>query len=91
MICKAPNESFSYVIDWADALGADTISSSEWTIETGVVKDTDSVPVGETTTKIDLSGGTAGTTYQLINKITTIGGDIFERHIYIVVQNRLTG
>lgn len=90
MLCKAPNEVFDYVVDWtADLLPSDTISTSEWTVEAGITKDADSILAGLLTTDIDLSGGVAGTNYELINKIVTTGGKTFERRLYIMVQERL--
>lgn len=88
MILKSPNESYSFTVEWAADLGSDTISTSVWTLETGITNDTDSHDSGTTTT-INLSGGTAGKTYTLTNQITTAAGDVFEKDIFIKVQNQI--
>lgn len=72
---KDPNSVLDYSIDWSDWLGSDTIHSSTWTLPAGIIKD----PVGQdsftnTVTTIWLSGGTAGTTYTILNRIVTHGG-----------------
>jgi hypothetical protein len=90
MICKGPNESYSYTVEWVNEIGADTISTSSWVVEAGITNDGDSHDSGTTTT-IDLSGGTAGTTYTLTNQITTAGGDIWEKDLFIKVQNQILG
>lgn len=90
MICKAPNDNYKYTVEWAAELGADTISTSSWTVESGITNDGDTTD-NVTQTTIDLSGGTAGTTYTLTNQITTAGGDVWEKELYIKVQNQILG
>jgi len=90
MICKAPNDNYKYTVEWAAELGADTILTSTWVVETGIVKDGDSTN-NITQTTIDLSGGTAGTTYTLTNQIATAGGDVYEKDLYIKVQIQVLG
>lgn len=86
-----------YGMDWSDWLqteaerlagtdSADTISTSTWTVPTGITKDSDSK--GDRSTLIWLSGGTAGATYTLTNKIVTTGGRTCERSIEIIVEQR---
>ena len=69
---KDPNAILDYSIDWSDWLDTDEISTSTWTVPAGITKTDES----NTTTiaTIWLSGGTAGTTYSLLNRITTTGG-----------------
>ena len=54
---KDPDEVLDYSIDWSTWLDSDTISSSSWTVESGITKDSDSNDT--TSTTIWLSGGTA--------------------------------
>ena len=93
MICKAPNDNYSFTIDWSVELGADTINAtpggSTWVVETGIT--IDSEVNDDTTTTVDLSGGTAGTTYTLTNQINTAGGDVYEKDLFIKVQNQILG
>ena len=88
MLCKAPNDNYSYTVEWAAELGADTIIGSTWVLEAGITNDSDSHD-SLTKSTIDLSGGTAGTVYTLTNQITTVGGDVWEKEIHIKVQIQL--
>jgi hypothetical protein len=90
MICKAPNDNYKYTVEWVAELGADTISTSTWTVEAGITKDNDTTD-NQTQTTIDLSGGVAGTTYTLTNQITTAAGDVYEKDLFIKVQNQILG
>ena len=71
---KDPDAVLDYGIDWGDWLTdvSDTISTSTWTAPAGITKDSDTH--NDTTTTIWLSGGTAGSSYSLVNHITTAGG-----------------
>ena len=61
-------------------LQSETISTSDWTVPTGVTEDSEvqtgvtirgTVYAANTVATITLSSGTAGTDYELVNKITT--------------------
>jgi hypothetical protein len=56
---KDPDAVLDYAIDWTDRLGSDTISTSTWTVPSGITKDSDNKTTAKTT--IWLSGGTVGT------------------------------
>lgn len=89
---KDPNDVLDYGIDWlgtADDQGflyglSDTISTSTWIVPTGITKDSDSNTT--TATTIWLSGGMAGTSYTLINRIVTVGGRTKDQSIKIKVK-----
>lgn len=84
---KDPQSVLDYGVDWSDWLASgETISTSTWTVPTGITKDSDSK--GDNSTLIWLSGGTAGTTYQLANKIVTSDSRTVERTIEIIVEQR---
>ena len=83
---KDPQAVLDYQINWASWLGVDTISTSTWTLPTGITKASDTRTT--TTTTIWLSGGTDGSSYNLVNTIVTAGGRTEERTITIVVENR---
>lgn len=84
---KDPASILDYGVDWSDWLASgETISASTWTIPTGITKDSDSK--GDESTVIWLSGGTAGATYTLENKITTSDNRTVERSIQIIVEQR---
>ncbi len=83
---KDPNEVLDYVRDWSALLDTDTISSSTWTPDVGITKDSSSNTT--TTATVWLSGGTAGTTYGVLNRIVTAGGRTHDFTIRIVVQSK---
>lgn len=85
-VLKDPAAVLDYGINWATWLNGDTISTSTWTVPTGITQASES----ETTTvaTIWLSGGTAGEDYLVTNKITTNGGRTDERTIRVSVVNR---
>ena len=78
---KDPNAILDYQINWATWLGSDTIASSAWTVPAGITQT--SATNTTTTATIWLSGGTEGTDYDLINRITTVGGRTDDRTITI--------
>ena len=69
---KSQSEVLDYVEDWATWLGADTISSSAWSVTGGLVVDTETNTT--TTATVWLSGGTFGATGEATNTIVTAGG-----------------
>lgn len=83
---KDPSAVLDYVIDWSSWLGSDTISTSTWTVPTGITKNSDTKT--NTTATIWLSGGTADVEYVLTNRIVTAGGRTDDRSIKIAVLDR---
>ena len=84
---KDPDSVLDYGIDWSIWLASgETISTSAWTVPVGITKDSDSK--GDTSTLIWLSGGAAGSTYELANKIVTSDNRTVERTIEIIVGER---
>lgn len=85
-LTKDPDGSEIYGLDWSDFLGADTIASSDWTVPTGL---TENAATNDTTsTQIRVSGGTVGTQYQLVNRITTDAGATYDRTVLLICMNR---
>ena len=72
-----------YTIDWEDWLGTDTISSSAWTCDSGITVDSSSNTT--TTTTVWLSGGTAGATYTVTNRIVTAAPRTEDRTLQILI------
>lgn len=82
---KDPNDVLDYVVDWSLFLNGDTISASVWVIPGGITQGTASNTT--TTATTILSGGTAGSTYTVANRITTAGGKTAERSFRVVVKD----
>ena len=83
---KDPDEVLDYTIDWAAAIPSDTIASSTWVVPAGITQASPSPSYTTTATTIWLSGGTAGTVYDVVNRITTSGGRTLERALQIRVE-----
>lgn len=84
---KDPDAVLDYTWDWSDWLGADTITGAPTvTVPSGITKTSQS----NTTTTVTawLSGGTVGTTYDVICRIVTTGGRTDDRTIRIEVTER---
>lgn len=83
----------TYTINWTDWLpNSDTISSSEYTVET-LTGDTDPLTRAAqsttgTATTVKLSGGTAGKIYKVYNTIVTAGGLTERRYFRVKVETR---
>lgn len=83
---KDPDAILDYAVDWATWLGSDTIATSAWVVPSGITEVSDTNT--STVAVIWLSGGTAGSTYNIVNRITTAGGRTEDRTIVIRVQER---
>lgn len=82
---KDPDEVKDYSVDWEARLDeGDTILTSTWIVPDGITKDSDSNTT--TTATIWLSGGTLGTTYSLVNRITTAGGRTLDQTCKLKVK-----
>lgn len=85
---KDPDAKLDYTIDWGPYLGTDTISASVWTVPAGITQASPAPSNTTTKTTIWLSGGSDGEDYLVANKITTTGGRIDERTLFIQVRQR---
>jgi len=84
---KDPDAVLDYAFDWNTWLASgETISSRVVTADTGLTKVSDSESSGIVTAW--LSGGTAGTSYNVACKIETSDSRTEERSITILVQER---
>lgn len=86
---KDPAAKLDYSVDWTDFLETDeNIAASEWTTPAGLTVVTSSYTNKKAT--IWLSGGALGTSYEVVNKITTSNNPsrIDERTIVILMVNK---
>lgn len=81
---KDPDEVKDYSIDWLKLLGTDTIIASNWIVPSGLTKDSDSF--SDSATIIWTSGGSAGESYSLTNRITTAGGRTYDRTVKLKMK-----
>lgn len=86
---KDPNAVEPFTWDWADRLGepstAETISTSAFTVPSGITADSDSNTT--TTATVVLSGGSAGS-YDVLNRITTSGGRTLDKTFSVPVSDQ---
>jgi hypothetical protein len=87
---KDPDSVIDFTINWAATLSesspGDTISSSAWTADSGVVIDSDTNTT--TTATAWVSGGTLHKYADLINSVVTDGGRTYDRTIVLKIQER---
>jgi hypothetical protein len=83
---KDPNAVLDYTVDWTRWLAGDQIASSAWLVPTGLTKMADS-KTGSSAT-VWLSGGTAGQSYTVTNRITTAAGRTEDRSFIARVEER---
>lgn len=83
---KDPDAILDYAVDWSRWLAGDTIAASVWLVPTGLTKVSDS----NTATRaiVWLSGGSAGVTYTVTNRITTAAGRTEDRSFAVRVEER---
>lgn len=76
-------------------LQGETISTSSWTVDPGITKDSDNkaaVTIGgvsygiNTVATVWLSGGRVNHTYKCVNRIVTSGGRTADKTLYITVK-----
>lgn len=90
---KDPDEVLDYKVDWIGTASdpgplygiSDEISDSLWVIPANISKESDTFD--DTSTTIWLSGGTAGETYVLLNRITTAGGRVFDQSVKLPMKD----
>lgn len=85
-IIKDPAATLDYQMDWSEWLGEDTITASSWTVPPELVQVTHTHT--DTAAVVWVSGGAAGSSYNLVNQITTAGGRIDERTLLLAVLER---
>jgi len=95
---KDPNSVLDYVFDFAastNGTGAgdwlasgETISTKTVTADTGITVDSSSITDSNTSVTVWLSGGTAGTSYDVACKAVTSGSRTVERTMIIKVETR---
>ena len=86
---KSASDVHDFTQNWLAELVADTISTSTWTLDTGITKDSDTNTT--TTATIWVSGGTTGKTYKIINTITTASGRTHLKEWFLRIQDQRGG
>jgi hypothetical protein len=84
---KDPDAVLDYSVDWSKWLAGDQIETSAWFISDPALQSADDSNTA-TRTAVWLSGGMAGLSYTVTNRVTTAGGRADERSFVIQVQDR---
>lgn len=72
-MAKQASAELDYKVDWSSWLETgDTLADSSWTVGMGITQV--AATFDDTSAGIIVSGGTANTTYDLVNTITTTNG-----------------
>ena len=83
---KDPNATVNYTIDWSDNIPSETIGTSTWSSSpTGLTVGTGTFTGLSTTTSV--AGGTAGTVYQVTNRVVTTNSITDERSVVVRVEH----
>jgi hypothetical protein len=86
-LVKDPDAVLDFGRDWSPWLATgEQITTSTWIVPDGITKDSESNDT--TTATVWLSGGTAGETYEITNRITTNQGRTDDRTLRILVRER---
>lgn len=97
---KTPDEVLDYIVDWAAATNnvpgasdnwlavSESIASIDVSSDTGINIDSSSITDSSTSVTLWLSGGTAGTNYDIAVKVTTSSGRVAVRTIRIKVISK---
>lgn len=85
---KDPDDVLDYSINWAPRLELDTIETSIWIVPDDLEEDSSQISADNRTTTIWLSGGIAGTTYQVTNRVTTNGGRTMDQTVKLKVKQK---
>jgi hypothetical protein len=83
---KDPDANLDYGFDWELWLDGDTISTSNWTVESPLVATLESS--SNTITGLFIAGGDHGSDYLVTNRITTNGGLTDDRSFQLKIRNR---
>lgn len=83
---KDPHAVLDYSVDWTRWLAGDEIATSEWIVAAGITKASETN--SPTKAMVWLSGGAAGQSYSVTNRIMTTGGRTEDRSFTIRVEER---
>lgn len=82
-----PNDVLDYPFDWSSFLGSDTIQSSQFIADGGIMVESDAI-LDDSNTVVWLSGGTENKRYGVTNRIVTAGDRTKDWTIYVLVKGQ---
>lgn len=84
---KDPDAVLDYSVDWSKWLAGDQIETSTWFVSDPTIEVANDSNTATRTT-VWISGGRAGESYTVTNRVATSGGRTDDRSFGIQVQNR---
>lgn len=82
-----PQDVLDYPFDWSTNLAGDTIQTSQFSADSGIVVESDAI-LDSSHTVVWLSGGTRNKRYAVTNHVLTISGREEDWTIYVLVKER---
>jgi len=82
-----PNATLDYPFDWSTYLAGDTIQTSQFIVDSGIMVESDAI-LDPANTVIWLSGVAKGKRYAVTNRIVTVGGREDDWTIYVLGKER---
>lgn len=83
-IVKDPDDTRTVSVDWSEFIGSSTISSTDWTVATGLTEGTNSTS-GNTRSCL-VSGGKEGCDYLVTCRVTLNTGEIRDQSVLLKVR-----
>ena len=85
---KDPDEVLDYTLDWSARITTDPIFSSTWLTPSPAGLTIATASFASFTTLVWLEDGTLGSTYQLTNRIVTVGGRTMDQTCKIKIRGK---
>ncbi|HTG95709.1 MAG TPA: hypothetical protein VL866_24115 [Pyrinomonadaceae bacterium] len=82
-----PNAVLDYPFDWSTYLAGDTIQTSVFSADSGIMVESDAI-LDPSNTVVWLSGGVKGKRYAITNHVKTAGAREDDWTIYVLVKER---
>lgn len=82
-----PQDVLDYPFDWSPALGTDTIATSAFSADSGIMVESDAI-LNPSHTVVWLSGGTRNKRYGITNHIVTAGGREKDWTVYVLIKQQ---
>ena len=86
-IRKGVQEEIAEGFDWSDRLlSGETIAASSWQVDFGLTGG--NAVFDDTTSEIEITGGTVDTSYKVQNEVTTSDGLVYQKSFKVLVAER---
>ncbi len=80
---KDPDSTVDWTFDWETELDGDTIASVNFIVDSGLTKGSNNFSA--TSATVWISGGTAGTVYRVVCRVTTAASRVMDKTLFVRV------